>query len=207
MRRVFIIYAAQEALSYRNALAAQMVSYRFTAADGTKVVFREPRRGDAPQFMKLINDIVDEPSSGIMMDRHSSPEDERKWVRARMEGIRRRRLVMLTAVADGTIKGNCDIVMGGWKKAHRGVLGIVLAKDLRGKGVGEALMRRTIELAERRLKGLEFVDLSVLDYNRRAMSLYAKVGFIEIARIPKGIKEGRRYYDELLMTRPVKKKR
>jgi len=207
MRRVFIICAAQEALSSRNALATQMVSYGFVAADGTRVVFREPRRGDAPQFMRLINDVIDEPSSGIMINRHSTPEDERRWVRARMEGIRRRRLVMLTAVVDGAIKGNCDVVMEGWKKAHRGVLGIVLAKDMRGKGVGEALMRRTIELAEMRLSGLEFIDLSVLDYNRRAMNLYAKLGFIEIARIPKGIKEGRRYYDELLMTRPVRKKR
>lgn len=114
---------------------------------------------------------------------------------------------MLTAVVGGAIKGNCDVIMEAGKKAHRGVLGIVVAKDLRGKGVGESLMRRTIELAEKRLKGLEFIDLSVLDYNRRAMYLYTKLGFIEIARIPRGIKEGRRYHDELLMTRPVKKKR
>ena len=170
-------------------------------------MFREPRQGDAPQFMRLINDVIDEPNSGIMMNSHTKFEDERKWVRGRIEGIKRRRLVMLTAIVDGQIKGNCDVTIDGWKRAHRAVLGIIVAKNLRGKGVGEALMRRTIELAERRLNAIEFIDLSVLDYNRRAKNLYSKLGFVEIARIPKGIKEGTRYYDELLMTRSVRRKR
>jgi len=186
---------------------AGMVRYTFTAPDGIRVVFREPKMGDAPQFMRLINDVIDEPSSGIMIDRRTKLIDERRWVSARIEGIRRRKLVMLTAEVDGIIKGNCDVVREGWKKDHRAVLGIVLARDLRGKGVGEALMRRTIELAEKRLKGIEFIDLSVLDYNRRAKALYSKLGFVETARIPRGVREGRRYYDEILMTRPVRRKK
>jgi RimJ/RimL family protein N-acetyltransferase len=184
-----------------------MVRYSYWAPDGTRVVFREPRRGDAPQFMRLINDVIDEPSSGIMIDRRTKLSDEKSWVSGRIEGIRRRKLVMLTAEVDGVIKGNCDIVREGWKKDHRAVLGIIISKDFRGKGVGEALMKRTIELAEKRLKGIECIDLSVLDYNRRAKALYSKLGFVEIARIPRGIREGRRYHDEILMTRPVRRKK
>ena len=191
----------------RKAFDPDMVRYAFRTLDGTRVVFREPRRGDAPQFMRLINEVIDEPSSGIMIDRRTSLGDEKRWVAGRIEVIRRRRLVMLTAELDGIIKGNCDIIREGWKKDHRAVLGIVVSKDLRGKGVGEELMRRTIELAERRLTGIENIDLSVLDYNRRAKALYSKLGFVEIARIPRGIREGRRYYDEILMTRPVRQKK
>jgi RimJ/RimL family protein N-acetyltransferase len=184
-----------------------MVRYLYTAEDGTEVVFREPRVGDAPQFMRLINGIIDEPNSGIMIDRHTTLSDEKRWLSARIEGVRRRKLVMLAAEVDGVIKGNCDVVRAGWKKDHRATLGIIIAKDLRGKGVGEALMRRTIELAARRLKGMEYVDLTVLDYNRRAKRLYSKLGFTVLARIPRGIKEGSRYCDEILMTRPLKRRK
>jgi len=184
-----------------------MVRYSFTAIDGTKVILREPREGDAPQFMKLINDVVDERNSGIMIDRHTKLRDEQRWLSARIEGIRDRKLVMLAAEVDGVIKGNCDVGREGWKKDHRATLGIIVAKDLRGKGIGGALMRRTMELAKRRLKGVEYIDLSVLDYNRRAKTLYSKLGFSEIARIPRGIRDGSRYYDEILMTRPVNRKK
>jgi len=184
-----------------------MVMYAFTAVDGTRVVFREPRRGDARQFMDLINAVIDEPSSGIMLDRHVDLRDEVRWVVARMEGIKKRRLVMLTAEVDGVIKGNCDVTREGWKKSHRSILGIVLAKDIRGKGIGEALMRRTIDLAEKRLQGLEYIDLSVLGYNERAKSLYSKLGFVKVARIPDAIKEDGKYVDEVLMTRAVPRRK
>ncbi len=184
-----------------------MVRFDFVASDGTNVVLREPKMGDAPEYMRLINEVIDEPNSGIMMNSHTGLEEERRWVRGRIEGIRRRRLVMLTAEVDGVIIGNCDVTVQGWKRSHRAMLGIVVVKGMRGKGVGEELMRRTIDLAERRLKGVEFIDLSVLDYNKRAKKLYTKLGFQVIARIPRGIREGKRYYDELLMTRIVRKRR
>jgi len=184
-----------------------MVRFVFTAKDGTEVIIREPREGDAPQYMRLINEAVDEENSGLMLDRHTTLKEEKRWVSARIEAIRRRRLVMLAAEVDGAIKGNCDIDREGWKKKHRATLGIVIAKDLRGKGIGEALMTRTIELAERRFKGVEYIDLFVLDYNRRAQNLYSKLGFEVVARIPRGIKEGSRYYDEILMTRTVPRRR
>jgi len=171
------------------------------------VVFREPKKGDAPQYLKLINDAIAERDSGLLMDRPAKLRDEERWVSARIEGVRRRRLVMLAAEVDGTIMGNCDVSREGWKRAHRATLGIVIAKQLRGKGVGEALMSKTIELAEKRLKGIEFIDLAVFDYNKRAMGLYTKLGFKEVGRIPRGMKEGSRYFDEILMTRPAKRKK
>ncbi len=203
MPRVFIICVQGRAFIDRDAFSGPMAQYLFRTPDGRKVVIREPRLGDAPQYMRLINEIMDEPGSGILMDRHSTLAEERRWVRARIEGIRRKKIVMLSAVVDGVIKGNCDVDRQGWKKAHRAIIGVVIAKDLRGKGVGEELMRRTIALAEKRLKGIEYIDLAVFDYNKRARALYSKLGFEEIARIPKAVKEGPRYRDELIMTKRV----
>ncbi len=181
-----------------------MVSYSFESSDGFEVFFREPTERDAPQYLRMINGVIKEPRSGILLDRLSRLSDEKKWLGAALQGIKKRRIVMLAVEAGGVIKGNCDISLGVGKKSHRGTLGVVLSEDLRGKGVGEALMRRTIELAEKRLKGIEFIDLTVLDYNLRAKNLYTKLGFVEIGRIPRGIKEGSLYYDELIMTRPAR---
>ena len=86
-----------------------------------------------------------------------------------------------------------------WKHSHRADIGVALKLEIRGKGVGEALMRRTMDLGIRRFRGLETVELSAFAYNDRALALYKKLGFEECARIPRSAKEGRMYFDEVLM--------
>jgi ribosomal protein S18 acetylase RimI-like enzyme len=60
-------------------------------------------------------------------------------------------------------------------------------------------MTRTIELAVSRMRGLEMIGLSAIDYNRAALSLYLKLGFVEVGRVPMSFKEGEKYFDEVLM--------
>ncbi|MEK6256245.1 MAG: GNAT family N-acetyltransferase, partial [Chloroflexota bacterium] len=60
---------------------------------------------------------------------------------------------------------------------HRGVLGMGVAKDYRGMGLGERLARATISQAH--LHRLERVELLVFGANLRARKLYGKLGFIE----------------------------
>ncbi len=176
-----------------------MARYRFTAKDGTEVAFREPRATDAERFMKFINEFVDEPRSGIPINKPVRLAEEKKWVRGRLSEIRSRMTVMLTVELDGEIVGNCDVKRRIWKQSHRGMVGIALSKKIRGKGIGEALMLRTIELARERMPGLEMLDLSVLAYNKRAKGLYKKLGFVRVGRVPAALKEGSRYVDEELM--------
>lgn len=176
-----------------------MVEFHFTAKDGTRVVIREPSSADAPQLMMLINSVICEPMSGLMINERIGLADERKWVAGRIKEIRARRVVQLVAVVDGTIHGNCDIVRRRYKESHRAVLGIVIDGSLRGKGVGEAMMKRAIQVASRRMKGLEQIDLQTFSYNKRAQSLYRKLGFVQTGYVPRAIKEGRKYYGELVM--------
>jgi RimJ/RimL family protein N-acetyltransferase len=58
---------------------------------------------------------------------------------------------------------------------HGGVLGMGLLPDWRGRGLGERLIRQTLQAA--RAFGFSRVELTVRDDNARALALYRKVGF------------------------------
>jgi len=184
-----------------------MVSYQFRARDGTKVIFREPKAGDARQLMEFINRFADEPMSGIIVNKKTTLREERRWLAGRLKGIKDRETVMLVVESGGRIVGNCDVDRYRYKKSHRALFGIALSEEIRGRGVGEAVMRKVIDLARHRFKGLEFIDLSAMNYNERALNLYKKVGFVEVARIPDAMKEGDLYVDEALMTLPLRPKK
>jgi RimJ/RimL family protein N-acetyltransferase len=170
--------------------------YTHKAKDGTKVVFREPRPDDSKALMDFINGFVDQERSGLLISKRTNIREERKWLGARLSEIKAKKTVMLLVERDGRIVGNCDVSRRMWKEAHRAVLGIALSKEIQGKGIGEKLIGRVVRLAKRRMKGLERIDLQVIDYNDRAKRLYKKVGFVKVARMPEAVKEGGEYYAE-----------
>lgn len=89
------------------------------------------------------------------------------------------------ALEDETVIGWCDITPPGRDSmAHVGVLGMGLAPDWRGKGLGERLIRET--LADGWAFGFTRIELGVYVHNTRAQALYRKVGFVD-----EGIRRGR----------------
>lgn len=178
-----------------------VIRYRLTARDGTKVVFREPRLTDAKQLMDFINSFVREPRSGLLINRRVSLKDEKTWLKGWIADIRRRRGVLLLVEVEDKIKGSCSISRMVWKSSHVADAGIALSKEVRGKGVGEALMEKAIQLARKRMRGLEMIQLKAFAYNERALELYRKLGFVEVGRIPRANKEGNDYFDDVLMVK------
>jgi ribosomal protein S18 acetylase RimI-like enzyme len=73
-----------------------------------------------------------------------------------------------------------------------GELGMTVARDWRGRGVGSALLASGIEWARER--GLHKVSLSVFPHNTAAIALYKKFGFVEEGR---RVKQYRRANGEL----------
>jgi len=174
---------------------------KFTARDGTSVVFREPRTSDAKLLMDFINAFVAEPMSGLLINKRVHLKEERAWLRGWLADIRNRKGVMLLVEADGSVKGNCTVSRLVWKSSHMADAGVALSMDIRGKGIGEALLRETIELARKRMRGLEMIQLRAFDYNERALKLYKKLGFVVVGRVPRANKEGNDYFDDVLMVK------
>jgi putative acetyltransferase len=67
-----------------------------------------------------------------------------------------------------------------------GEIGMAVAREWRGRGVGSALLGAAIEDA--RGRGLHKVTLSVFPHNAAAIALYRKYGFVEEGRRVKQIR-------------------
>ena len=102
------------------------------------------------------------------------------------------------ALVDGRVVGWCDIQpMPRETQAHGGVLGMGIVESHREKGIGEALMRATLEAA--REAGLTRIELTVREDNLRAKALYEKVGFVTEGVKRKAALHDGSYYDLVLM--------
>jgi RimJ/RimL family protein N-acetyltransferase len=102
------------------------------------------------------------------------------------------------ATAGDQVVGWCDVLpIERPTRAHNGVLGIGIVAGFRGKGIGTALMRATLDRA--RAAGLTRIELSVREDNRSAAALYEKFGFVAEGTQRKAILVDGRYENLLTM--------
>ncbi|HEX9411593.1 MAG TPA: GNAT family N-acetyltransferase [Actinomycetota bacterium] len=80
---------------------------------------------------------------------------------------------------------------------HVASIGMAVASDWRGKGVGSALMSEAIRWGHR--FGVEKLALSVYPDNEPALALYRKFGFQEEGRLTGHSKKSIGYRDEIVM--------
>jgi ribosomal protein S18 acetylase RimI-like enzyme len=83
----------------------------------------------------------------------------------------------LVAVVGAEIVGSPDIERS---RFGFGEIGMAVARDPRGRGVGSALLAAAIEWARER--GLHKLGLGVFSHNTAALGLYLKFGFVEEGR-------------------------
>ena len=81
------------------------------------------------------------------------------------------------AVGDREIVGSLNVIES---RFGFGEIGMAVARDWRGRGVGSALLAEGIDWAGER--GLHKLSLSVFVHNTAAIALYSKFGFIEEGR-------------------------
>lgn len=86
----------------------------------------------------------------------------------------------------------------GTKTAHKAVLwGMYVRPQARKSGTGRRLVDAVAAHAATRVEQLQ---LAVVSENEAAVRLYTAAGFVEYGRGAKALKQGGRYYDEILMT-------
>ena len=95
----------------------------------------------------------------------------------------------IVAVAAGEVIGSIHVAASGH---GYGEIGMAIAREWRGRGVGSALMEAAIEWA--RAKGLHKLSLDVFAHNAAGLALYRKYGFVEEGR---RVKHYRRQSGEL----------
>ena len=100
--------------------------------------------------------------------------------------------------ARGRVIGHLGVAReDGQATDHVASLGMAVARDWRGRGVGTALLAEAIRWG--REMGVEKLALSVYPDNEAARALYAKFGFVEEGRLTGHSKKSIGYLDEIVM--------
>ena len=102
------------------------------------------------------------------------------------------------AFRDGDLVGMAGYrAQAGAKQAHKGYLwGMYVRPAARGGGVGRQLVQAVLAHARERV---ELVQLTVVAENQTAQQLYRSLGFVAYGHEVHSLKQGGRYYDEVLM--------
>jgi ribosomal protein S18 acetylase RimI-like enzyme len=136
------------------------------------VVIRPIELKDIEEFQHVTNEVMRERRYLAFVD--GFPIDEAATFVARNIRLGNPQLV---ADDQGRVVGWCDIRRETIPVyAHVGHLGMGMLLAYRGRGIGERLLRASIDAA--RSAGFERIELSVYAANERAAALYRKVGFV-----------------------------
>ena len=107
---------------------------------------------------------------------------------------------MVVAVRHGEIAGIAGLHVEDGRRRHVASLGIAVAVTHQRAGVGDALMRAILDVADRWL-GLRRIELGVLVDNEPARRLYEKHGFVPEGVARQSVAGEGRLQDELRMAR------
>jgi len=108
--------------------------------------------------------------------------------------------VLLGALVDGRLVGSAALGReDGAKVRHKaGIYSVYVAPEVRGRGVGRALLEHVIDRA-RQVGDIEQLQLAVTTHNAAARGLYAALGFETYGVERHALKVGDTYFDEELM--------
>jgi RimJ/RimL family protein N-acetyltransferase len=151
--------------------------------------------GDLDDEIAFINELVDERAE-ILVTSKVKRDEEAEWLGKRLAEIEKGSLLALVAELDGRIVGSADVSQRTPDvpvQSHVGALGIAILEKARGVGLGKMMIEELLQLSKQ--AGLKVVILDMFATNTGARQLYEKVGFVEVGRIPKGIKRDGKYID------------
>lgn len=155
--------------------AADMIEYLRTVSGETEFLLRYP---DEVTF-------TEEKERKILENKINSPRE-----------------LMMNALIDGEIGGNCSVSSRGEPRRirHSCEFAIALKKKFWHLGLGTAMMEYALELAEQ--MGYEQIGLCVVEGNEAAKSLYEKMGFQATGKNPRVFKyDDGSYRDEFIMVK------
>ncbi|MFN4212837.1 MAG: GNAT family N-acetyltransferase [Microgenomates group bacterium] len=174
----------------------------FVTKKGKEVIIRYPKWEDLDQLTFYINKLSVEDTFILFSGEKITKEEEGKtlanWFLAMEKGDK----VVLGCFYQEKLVGiaNVDRNLDKRKRGrHIGGLGISVAEEFRGEGIGFVLAKTIIEEAKKKIAGLKMIILDVFEINKVAQNLYKKLGFIEYGRLKGGILYKGNFIDEQKM--------
>lgn len=180
------------------------INYQRKTKPGKKITVRYPQIGDEKEMWRYINELSKEKTFVRFQGEVITLQDEIKYVKNQLELIEKKQSVKLLVFFENKLIGITEINMRDKTEKHIGILGISIAKDFRGEGLGKLLMELILKEAQKELSDLKIVTLEVYSTNDIAQAMYEKFGFVEYGRLPNGITRNREFEDAILMYKNIK---
>ncbi len=175
------------------------IVYEGITSQGLPILIRYLQLGDEVKLCDFMNTLSKE-QTFIRFQGEEIPLDfEKKYINDQVIKIQNHLIVKLLAFTGNTLIGEADIIMKDRVESHNGILGVLVAKDYRGKGIGTLLVQKVMEEAKKELPQLRVVTLEVYAINELAIKMYEKLGFQKYGTLPQGIKYKGEYVDEVFM--------
>jgi diamine N-acetyltransferase len=164
---------------------------------GERVRLRAIEREDIPTFVRWFNDP--EVRRYLLMSEPMSKAKEERWFEAQLEAQDQFIFAIEALVDEEWIHiGNVGLLRVDWKN-RLSALGIALGeKEYWGQGYGTDATRTMLRFAFEEL-GLQRVELTVFDFNVRAVRCYERVGFQHEGTRRQALFRDGRYHDVHLM--------
>lgn len=157
-----------------------------TLSDGRAAVFRSPTAADSEAMLTYLKTCSAETDFILRYPEEcvETPEQEAEFlarINSSADGV------MIVCEVDGELAGNCQIAFNSrLKTRHRASVAIGLVSKYWRLGIGSAMFREMIALAEDR--GVTQVELDYIEGNDRARGLYEKMGFRVTGEKPDAIR-------------------
>ena len=166
---------------------------------GEKLVLREYTKEDLPHMREWVNDWeVTRLLSDVFLYPHTMNQTE-AFLNLMLENKDETRSMFVLASKDSLeYIGQVSLFKIDWKN-RIAELGIVISKkDCQGKGLGKEAIELLQYFAFNKLN-LNKLELSVHDFNERAIKCYKKCGFAQEGRLRKKFYFDGKYSDSILM--------
>ena len=178
--------------------------YEGTTRKGTPIVIRYPKLSDAPAFLKYINALSRERTFILSQGYKFTLKEEKRWLKELMEKTQKKQAVSLSVFSGEKLIGNASVIQKNKAMSHEGSFGVTVAKNFRGEGIGNLLMKFILEEAKQNLKGLNIITLGVFANNSVAINFYKKFGFKNYGLLPKGLLHRGKYIDHRYMHKRIR---
>ena len=166
--------------------------------NGRTVTLRSPEEEDWAALIAYIKQMAGETPYILRTPEecHDTEESERAFIKRFKDD---ELCVMITVFDGDRAVGNCNLTVKNRKKVrHRAELAIGIMRDYYRLGIGTTLITELSIIA--RSIGCTQFELTYVDGNYRAKGLYEKCGFVEVGRMPQGVRmEDGTYADDVFM--------
>ena len=169
-----------------------------TTTDNRSFCVRQARREDAAAALRYIEAFFEEPDLSVTYSPGefalSAAEEEQFIQSHEAPGA-----LLLFALCEEEVIGSLGFQAGKLARTrHAGTLGVSVAREWRGVGVGSVLIGRLVAWAREHAE-IERVGLEVFATNPRAYQLYRRFGFQEEGRRRGAIRMGTSRVDAIQM--------